>query len=1094
MMKKINKKDLLYIFSLFVLVLGFVFYLFKKGYLFGSNTDWENQHIIIPEYFRTLFYSNGKLLSTLALNLGMGENIFYFSYYGLLSPIIIISYLFPHIPMYVYILASAIIMFLSSIVMIYYWLKRKYNSNIAFLGSIIFTLSGPMLFQSHRHVMFVIYMPFLIGAIKSIDGYFSNKKVVSLILYIFLLIMTSYYYSISGIIVLGIYTLYHILKEKGKLNFDKFKPLFKIIYFVIIAILLSATLLLPTIYALKNGRLETNFTQSIWQLLIPKINLKLSFYYSYSLGLTFIYFIIFIANLFTKKRENIFLSIILLICMFFPIASYLLNGLMYVDGKCFIPFLPIAILMICEFLNNIYHKEVNYKKLLMIIIPASMLILYFCLKESNINLLAVDVFINIVILGLIWKFKKPHLIYIPIVLICLYSCFKLNTNNENYVLKSDIDTQNNNAYYNLTTDLDEAYRTANNDMLLNNPNKIYNINQNTTTMYSSSANKYYTNFVRNIFQNEVYNKDNLTITQSSNLLFNIYSGTKYLITSGKPLLGYNLIKTENNISLYENDDVLPIGYASSKIMSKREFDTLKYPYTIDALLNYTIVDTSLDNVYVSNVNNYKTNYNVLEKEKLQITNNNGHYLIKASNNAYLKLKLDTNIYNKVLIIKFKMNKDKEGNGCSTDIKINGINNSLSCTNWKYHNHNDTFEYVISSNESFNTLDLNFTSGEYDISDIELYTINYSKIKTIKNNISEFVIDKSKSNDKEIVGTINAKDNGYFKLTIPYENKGYKIYVDDVRVPKVLTDETFLGCAITKGNHTIKITYTIPYLKLGLMLSIIEVVLLLSVIFYKYIAKPLNIIYERIKKYLIWAIKRSWKYLKENKGYIYLFLSMFMLDFALRLFYNKSVDFYKFYKLIPNLFSIIWIIFILALTKALKKKSGKTLYLVTYIFSLVMFIVHAVYYSYFKLFFDWSVLRVAGEGTEYYDTVIANIKYWVVIVVLISIILTIIGLKKIKFYDHIKPFRILIICAAFLLLHSGLPLAYGSKVTSVEWDDWRNVRSIYSSFNDNNKSMMISGMYEYNIRNFYVNYIRNNNKLSSKEEKVLDDNFKNSTVK
>ena len=129
-MKKINKKDLLYIFSLFVLVLGFVFYLFKKGYLFGSNTDWENQHIIIPEYFRTLFYSNGKLLSTLALNLGMGENIFYFSYYGLLSPIIIISYLLPHIPMYVYIPAAAIIMFLSSIVMIYYWLKRKYNSKI----------------------------------------------------------------------------------------------------------------------------------------------------------------------------------------------------------------------------------------------------------------------------------------------------------------------------------------------------------------------------------------------------------------------------------------------------------------------------------------------------------------------------------------------------------------------------------------------------------------------------------------------------------------------------------------------------------------------------------------------------------------------------------------------------------------------------------------------------------------------------------------------------------------------------------------------------------------------------------------------------
>ena len=62
--------------------------------IFGSSKDWVNQHILFPEYFRQLFYSTGKLIPNLALNLGAGENIFNFAYYGLLSPIFLFSYLF----------------------------------------------------------------------------------------------------------------------------------------------------------------------------------------------------------------------------------------------------------------------------------------------------------------------------------------------------------------------------------------------------------------------------------------------------------------------------------------------------------------------------------------------------------------------------------------------------------------------------------------------------------------------------------------------------------------------------------------------------------------------------------------------------------------------------------------------------------------------------------------------------------------------------------------------------------------------------------------------------------------------------------------
>ena len=55
-------------------------------FVLGSKTDFEIQHYILPEYFRTIFYKNFDLFPDFAFNLGAGENIYYFSYYGLLNP------------------------------------------------------------------------------------------------------------------------------------------------------------------------------------------------------------------------------------------------------------------------------------------------------------------------------------------------------------------------------------------------------------------------------------------------------------------------------------------------------------------------------------------------------------------------------------------------------------------------------------------------------------------------------------------------------------------------------------------------------------------------------------------------------------------------------------------------------------------------------------------------------------------------------------------------------------------------------------------------------------------------------------------------
>ena len=83
------------------------------------------------------------------------------------------------------------------------------------------------------------------------------------------------------------------------------------------------------------------------------------------------------------------------------------------------------------------------------------------------------------------------------------------------------------------------------------------------------------------------------------------------------------------------------------------------------------------------------------------------------------------IIDKTLVIRFKMNDIPSCKNGDTYITINGIMNKLTCKSWKYYNGNETFDFVLSSNDSISKLEIIFGKGKYDISDIELYEVSNS---------------------------------------------------------------------------------------------------------------------------------------------------------------------------------------------------------------------------------------------------------------------------------------------------------------------------------------------------------------------------------
>ena len=233
------------------------------------------------------------------------------------------------------------------------------------------------------------------------------------------------------------------------------------------------------------------------------------------------------------------------------------------------------------------------------------------------------------------------------------------------------------------------------------------------------------------------------------------------------------------------------------------------------------------------------------------------------------------------------------------------------------------------------------------------------------------------------------------------------------------------------------------------------------------------------------------FLIKNKLYVFMFLSLYILDISTRISTN-NIGFVNFFNPYPNIFSFLWILTIIFLVKNLKNIYGKLLYGLFYGFSFVMFLAHNIYYIYFKVFFDFSVLSAASEGSSYLLDTLKDIKLWMYIVIIISFGLLVLTFKNFNKNRRNYKKNILITILVFIIIHLLLPLTFGRATTSLEWSAWRNKRNVYNSFNDNNKSMELVGMFEYNVRNIYITYFRNDNKEEPEKISFLDEIFNRET--
>lgn len=798
-----RKRKFYILIVLYVLVLVFSFLGFK--HLYGSNVDWLSQHSVIPEYFRNLFYEMKRLIPNLAFNLGASQNIYNYSYYGLLSPVILISYLLPFISMTTYIQGASIILYILFGILIFKFIDSNLkNEFLAFICSLFAITMSAVNFNFHHHIMFVWYLPFLLMALLGVDKYLKSKNSFLLILSTFLIIMTNYYYSVSSLIVIFVYGLYKILNEEKT---DVNKVIKKVLFLglhLVVAVLMGMIIILPTFYCLKGLNRSSHDVISLWKLFIP--DFRKIFYLPGSLGIIGVLFLAPIGNIFTKKSKvgDLFLNTILILVTTMPLFMFILNGGLYVRSKVLIPFIPLFIYSFACFADSLFKEKINIRKFIIftsLLFIASVIFNYFN---------AIYIFTILGSLGIIyWSFKKKNKkLFYGYTFITLFICLALANLSEKYVSLEFYSKINDSAISELYNNIDDNdfYRSYNRLSPKDDANKIYGNNYYSPVIYSSTYNQRYWKFYNFRFGNNIRYRNAFMTTGTENELFLSYMGVKYLTSKNFKSLYYKEIRENGDFKLYLNENANPICYVPKSLGSYQKLKKLSFPYDMEYMMKNAVVNSSSEGNDKSEIKEYKS-------PKIEDS-----YQFSVKDKTYRQIDLDNSLVGKVLYISFDMMENQKCHEISKDngdtyIEINGVKNKLTCKEGIYHNKNNKFQYVLPVIEENPKLKIVIGQGKYKIENVKIY---YSD-KIVGDNVALEKVKVDKKNST-ITGEISLDEDNYLITSIPYD-EGFTVYVNDEKVEKEIVNEAFLGAKLGKGKNNVRIEYHSPYYDVSLLITI-----------------------------------------------------------------------------------------------------------------------------------------------------------------------------------------------------------------------------------------------------------------------------------
>ena len=822
--------------GLFVLLLRLSL---PAGCIYGSKTDWFSQHTALAETIRTAMLEQHTLLPTY-LPLGGGSNGFSFSYYGYLRPDILIGCLLPSVPMYRILIAYALGEYLLSVLLFYLLLRRHSLSGFdSFLGSVLF-LTASCFFHTHRQLMFVNYMPFLLLALLSVQK--KKESMPALLpLWMLLICLHSFYYAPACFVVIGWYW----FQVSGK---SFLRP-----WFLSCALggFLSFALLLPTGLSILEHRRSSSAGDDGLTTVFEDFHSLL--YSSYGLGVTLLVLYLVILGIGIRRYRAV--SLIFLLLFLWGGISYLLNATLYARSKILMPFLPLLLLHGTRILADLRSGRETFR-----VWPFLFLLpVIFRLRDKSYWVLIRTDFLVLLALVLILlllqkKARKASLcrlrqpLYLCfLILPCLF--FLRAASKEEFVTRTEMEAAVEKTALSLDTDPLYRYDSLVRPLVM--ANRDFSSESSKTSMYSSVYSNAYSTVYYDYLKTPVQINNRLALLGANNPFLLHFMGVRYLeSSSAKVPAGYRLLWDDGKMAISENEQVLPIAYLTSDTMTETLFGRIKGWEQAEALTRLTVIpdeeaDPKTVDTKASSVNEegWRTEIRSFEPlwsakeipDSVQITVSEDKadpsYDIEASEDSTVVLHFQAPIQEELLLLKFDVDNHT---GKPVTITINGIKNKLSAPSAAYPNENETFQYSFLSfledeegNQGISSLRIELPRGHYTLKNIRFELLDATVFQE-KEWTAVQALDCNLRKNEILACRAAADEDTWFVTSIPMQN-GMTLYVDGEKTELSTVNTAFAGAKISAGEHEIRLCLDPPGMKAGIAISMLAGVVWVGII-------------------------------------------------------------------------------------------------------------------------------------------------------------------------------------------------------------------------------------------------------------------------
>lgn len=754
----------------------------------GSRVDWLSQHAAFADYFRKRFYQTHELFPQFASGIGGGQNIYYFAYYGLFSPFVLLSYLFPFIQMEAWLVGAGAAAQAASGVLCFLWLEKRVRKAAACFGALILELSTAVTYHSYFQIMFVDYMPFLllilIGADTAQDDKGRGRGVIMMAAGSLLVILTSYYYAPASMLTVLVY-LFMTTPGGGKY----FRRTLKRFLPAVCGCLLSLFYLVPVSCAIFAGR--GGGGSAAHDLLIPELAADNFFYSPYGLGLTALPLFAVCVWLVSGRRREAAAALIIAAAMVIPAFAFVMNGGLYARSKIFLPMLPLAAMLSAQLIENIRERKISARR----IIAGCALCAIFAaagaqaLPPAGAALLAADLGICASSLFLYYRSRRYRsLLPALIVIICVSAGTAIYAHGGQTLERLMRQIEDSAVGRSIETALereDSAVRVVargNSDYENACVNRTLAAGQLSTTVYSSLSNPHYRKFQEDISLPRA-TRNRLSLAEQHDPLFLRFMGVKY--TAGVD-------------GIRGNNKAAPVFYVTDGAASPGEFKKLSWQQKQIALCEYAFAPGGKGFVRIP-----------LSEISAEFSGTDGN-AVNAKIPAKGTLRLSRPVREgETLFVSFRVkNRDSDRDAA---INIGGVRNMQSCRRkngkrYGYHNGNNVFHYTINAKAGTSELPVIFESGDLEIGDISVTSGSVDEDMSASLYSSPAAMKELRSGNG-FEGTV--KSGGKRLITsLPYD-EGFRVTADGREVKTEIVNDGFLGAKIPDETSHIRIEYRAP---------------------------------------------------------------------------------------------------------------------------------------------------------------------------------------------------------------------------------------------------------------------------------------------